>query len=142
MLLTWSTNNFTYIHVKHDERAHGQSGYSLRRLVRHTINMITGFSERPLRFASLTGFGFILFGLGILMYIIIVYITTHSPVPGFTFIASLVSIFSGVQLFSLGVIGEYISHIHLATLNRPSYVITEEIGGTNVDSIVGQPRSL
>lgn len=127
VLLTWSTKNFTYILVQHEERSHGKSGYSLRKLIRHTINMTTGFSERPLRFASLTGFGFILFGLSILLYILIRYFTSHTPVPGFTFIASLISIFSGVQLFSLGVIGEYISHIHLATLNKPAYVIAEEI---------------
>jgi len=71
--------------------------------------MMTGFSTMPLRLASVVGFGFSLFGFGVLVYIIGRYLIQGSSVPGFPFLAAVISIFSGVQLFSLGIIGEYLA---------------------------------
>jgi hypothetical protein len=90
------------------------------------MNMLTSFSSLPLRIASLVGFVFMTFGVLILLYALVIYISNGGRVPGFTFLTSIISIFSGVQLFSLGIIGEYIGRIHQQALNQPSYVISEK----------------
>lgn len=127
VLLTWGTNRFTAVPVDHKPRLTGESNYSFRKLARHAINMITGFSIVPLRMASLMGFGFSIFGLLILTYVLARYLFQGSPVPGFPFLASIIAIFSGVQLFSLGIIGEYLARMHFRLMDRPAYVIREQI---------------
>lgn len=127
VLLTWATSNFSAVEVKQNTRAQGVSGYTLRKLVSHAINMLTGFSTIPLRIASMLGLLFGVLGLIILSYVIIQYILIGSAVPGFTFIVSVVCIFSGVQLFTIGVIGEYISRMHFRMMNRPAYFSKEYV---------------
>lgn len=78
------------------------------------------------------GFVFTLFGFFVLVYVVGRYLISGIPVPGFTFLASTIAIFSGVQLFSLGVIGEYIGRIHARSLDKPSYLIREAITGKNI----------
>ena len=86
--------------------------------------MMTGFSTAPLQLASLIGFGCTLFGLAVFLYVFIRYCLEGS-VPGFPFLASIIAIFSGAQLFALGVIGEYLARMHFRTMNRPVYAIRE-----------------
>ncbi len=123
VLLNWGTTRFSHVMVRHDPRRSGESQYSPWKLIAHAVNMITGFSSLPLRVASLLGFVFMLFGAGVLVYVIGVYLIVGRSVPGFVFLASTIAIFSGVQLFALGVIGEYIGRIHVGTLNRPGYIV-------------------
>lgn len=123
VLLSWSTTRFTAIRVRHAPRAKGVSNYTLRKLVRHAMNMMTGFSIVPLRVATWTGFAFTLFGVGVLVYVIGRYLLEGSPVAGFPFLASIVAIFSGAQLFALGVIGEYIGRMHFQVMGRPTYAV-------------------
>ncbi len=106
VLLTWGAHRFSALTVKHEKRAVGKSGYSLGKLIAHAINMMTGFSTMPLQIASFMGFLFSLFGLGILIYILTRYWLYGTSVPGFAFLASAIAIFSGAQLFALGIIGE------------------------------------
>jgi glycosyltransferase involved in cell wall biosynthesis len=132
VLLTWGTRLFTAITVRHDPRRVGPSNYTFFKLMTHAVNMITGFSTFPLQIASLVGFGFTLFGLGVLFYVIGVYLIHGGSVPGFPFLASIVAIFSGVQLFALGIIGEYLARIHYRMVARPAYVVLETVL-TNVE---------
>src|SRR5690606_7580574 len=97
------------------------STYTFRKLVRHAINMITGFSVLPLRVASLIGFVLALFGVLVLVYVVGRYLIEGGVVPGFPFLASIIAIFSGAQLFALGIIGEYLARIHFRTMDRPVY---------------------
>ena len=127
VLLTWGTSSVGVLVVAQDERVHGRSGYSLGRLLEHTLNMVTGFSTRPLRLASMLGFVFSAFGLSVLVYVLLRYLIQGSSVPGFPFLASIIAIFSGAQLFALGIIGEYLARIHLRTIERPSYLIAESV---------------
>ena len=127
VLLTWATTNFAAIEVVQNPRAHGESGYTLRKLIAHAINMLTGFTTIPLQAASMLGLIFGAMGLLILSYVVLHYFFLGSSVPGFTFIASIVCIFSGVQLFTIGVIGEYISRMYFRMMNRPAYFSQENI---------------
>jgi len=123
VLLTWSTTRFSAVTVRHDERSVGDSGYTLRKLITHALNMMTGFSTLPLQMASIMGFVFALFGFGILAYVLVGYLLTGSSVPGFPFLASIIAIFSGVQLLALGIFGEYLARMHFRTMERPAYTV-------------------
>lgn len=123
VLLTWGTTRFGSLSVRHLPRLEGVSGYSLYTLVAHALNMMTGFSVMPLQIASITGFIFTLFGLLTLAFVVGNYFIHGSPVPGFPFLASIVAIFSGAQLFALGIIGEYLARMHFRMMDRPAYTI-------------------
>src|SRR3989339_733762 len=112
VLLTWGTNRFSSVNVQHSKRAFGKSQYTFLKLVTYSLNMATGYSVVPLQIASLIGFVFTIFGICILSYILISYLIRGSSVHGFTFLASIIAIFSGAQLFSLGIIGEYLARVH------------------------------
>lgn len=126
VLLTWATSQFGHVIVRHDPRRQGQSQYTLRTLLICATNMIAGFSVLPLRIASLLGFVFMLFGMLILLYVLAGYALFGSVVHGFPFLASIIVIFSGVQLFCLGVIGEYVGYMHTRLLGRPGYALREK----------------
>jgi glycosyltransferase involved in cell wall biosynthesis len=123
VLLSWATTRFAAIPVSNPPRTLGTSTYTLRKLITHALNMVTGFSVLPLQFASMLGFTFAAFGLCALAWVLARYFLQGNPVPGFPFLASVVSIFSGVQLFCLGILGEYLARMHFRLLNRPSYTI-------------------
>jgi undecaprenyl-phosphate 4-deoxy-4-formamido-L-arabinose transferase len=122
VLLTWGTTRFSSVVVRQDERTQGESGYSLKKLITHAINMMTGFSTLPLQIASVLGLMFGVIGILILIYVVAKYMLYGSAVPGFSFLASIIAIFSGVQLFALGVIGEYLARMHFRSMERPPYV--------------------
>jgi glycosyltransferase involved in cell wall biosynthesis len=125
VLLTWGTSNFGILKVEHHPRRMGRSGYTTIKLIKHALNMMTGFTTRPLKFASVLGFLFCFFGIIVFCYVIISWLREGSTVPGFPFLASLISIFSGAQLISLGIIGEYLGRIHIKGSDRPSYNISK-----------------
>lgn len=125
VLLTWSTSSFAGVTVRHEQRSAGHSNYTLRKLVSHAFNLITGFSTLPLQLASMVGFLFTIFGFGILFWVLGRYFITGSSIPGFPFLASIIAIFSGAQLFALGIFGEYLARIHFRTMDRPPYVVGE-----------------
>lgn len=126
VLLTWGTTRFTHVAVRQELRRVGPSNYTFRMLVTHALNMMTGFSTLPLQFASLIGFAFTLFGFAVLVVVLTTYIANGgSSVPGFAFLASIIAIFSGAQLFALGIIGEYLARLHFRTMDRPTYLVRE-----------------
>jgi glycosyltransferase involved in cell wall biosynthesis len=125
VLLTWATARFTAIPVDHNPRLAGVSNYTFGRLVRHALNMMTGFSTLPLRLASLIGFLCTLFGLGVLALVLVRYLIQGATVAGFPFLASVIAIFSGAQLFALGIIGEYLARMHFRLMERPPYSVRE-----------------
>lgn len=125
VLLTWGSTRFSFVEVRHDQRTVGDSNYTVRKLMVHALNMMTGFSTLPLQMASMVGFAFTLFGLLILGYVIAGFLIHGAAVPGFAFLASIVAIFSGAQLFALGIIGEYLARMHFRSMERPAYVVRD-----------------
>ncbi len=98
--------------------------------------MITGFSTWPLQLSSLIGFFFTVVGTGALFFVVIRYLVQGGSVPGFSFLASMIAIFSGAQLFSLGIIGEYLARMHARTMQHPTYSVREVVGwgGGGIDT--------
>ena len=134
VLLTWGTTRFTSVRVRHEARAAGTSNYTFRALVTHALNMMTGFSTVPLQIASLIGFLFTLFGLGVLIVVLVSYVANGgASVPGFAFLASIIAIFSGAQLFALGIMGEYLARVHFRTMDRPAYLVREDTDDAAAD---------
>jgi glycosyltransferase involved in cell wall biosynthesis len=127
VLLSWGTSRFTWVPVAHDARAEGRSSYSFARLATHALNVLTGFSTRPLRVASIVGLVFTLFGALIFVLVVVRYFVSGRVVPGFAFLASIIAIFSGVQLLTLGVMGEYLARMHMRIMDRPPYSVRDEV---------------
>jgi undecaprenyl-phosphate 4-deoxy-4-formamido-L-arabinose transferase len=127
VLLSWGTSRFTSVQVDESPRAVGKSNYTFFKLIKVSLLVLTSYTTIPLRFASLIGFLFTLFGIGVLIYVLTVYFTVGS-IPGFPFLASTIIIFSGVQLFALGIIGEYLARVFERTGGRPTYAIASKIG--------------
>ncbi len=123
VLLSWATRRVAVVEVDFDERREGTSGYSFFKLLRHAFNMVTGYSTRPLRMVSATGLAISVVGFALLVFILIRFLVDPTDVEGFTFIATAISLFSGVQLLSLGVVGEYLARMHFRSMGRPAYSI-------------------
>ena len=127
VLLTWGTARFSAITVREEPRTIGVSNYTLRKLITHALNMMTGFSIVPLQLASLIGFALAFFSVIVLIYVVGRVLIEGTPVPGFAFLASIIGIFSGAQLLALGIIGEYLARMHFRMQDRPSYVVRQEV---------------
>lgn len=133
VLLTWGATRFAAVPVPHQPRTTGTSNYTFRKLVAHAMNMATGFSEVPLQLASWLGFGFTLFGVAILLYVLGRYLLEGGSVPGFPFLASIIALFSGVQLFVIGIFGEYLARMHFRLMDRPAYTVEVDTGASEPD---------
>lgn len=122
VLLGWTTSRFASVTVHQEPRRVGSSNYSPLRLFNQLLLICTSYTTFPLRMSSMIGFCFTVFGFCLMAYVLVRTLLEGSE-PGFPFLASIITIFGGVQLFSLGVIGEYLGRMFERTMNRPTYVI-------------------
>ena len=137
MFLLWGTTKFGVVDVGHHDRADGEkTRYNSRKRFSQAFDLITGFSTLPLKVASLVGFFFTLFGIGLLAYVLGVYFLIGGTVPGWVFLASTISIFSGAQLFALGIVGEYLGRMFTRIMERPPYAIAEKIDRTEAPAAI------
>jgi len=125
VLLSWGTSRFTSVPV--DIARAQTSNYNFAALIRAALLILTGYSTKPLRLASWIGFAMTLFGLGVFVYVLVIYFTLGS-LPGFPFLASIIALFSGAQLFALGIFGEYLARMFDRSMDRPTYVIHQTVG--------------
>lgn len=129
VLLSWATTRIVAVPVDMDQRPFGRSNYTLRKLTAHALNMLTGYSTVALRAVTYLGLFMAAFGLAVLIFVLGRYALEGQAEPGFAFIASIVAIFSGAQLFALGILGEYLGRIHFRSMGRPTYVIRSQYEG-------------
>lgn len=127
VLLSWGTGRFSSVYVDESPRLTGKSNYNFFMLVQQALLILVGFSTVPLRFASYLGFLMTLFGLGVFIYVLVLYFAEGS-LPGFPFLASIISLFGGVQLFTLGIFGEYLARVFNRSMDKPPYVINKTSG--------------
>ncbi|WP_280523786.1 glycosyltransferase [Helicobacter equorum] len=124
----------TYVFFDVKPRNIGESKYPLRKMLSFAWNGITSFSIMPLRLVSILGFVFFILSLGLGAYALYVKLFTDNALWGWASTIIPFSFFSGVQLLSLGIIGEYIGKIYTESKHRPRYFI-EDIQESNcVDS--------
>jgi undecaprenyl-phosphate 4-deoxy-4-formamido-L-arabinose transferase len=141
VLLSWGTTGFSRVCVEHHARSAGRSNYNLRKLAAHAFNIVSGFSTAPLHLASLAGLSFTVLGIVLLAYVLARYVAEGGSVPGFPFLASVIIIFSGVQLFCLGIFGGYLGRIFHRTLQCPTYLVRSSVpsGNTSLSSERDRP---
>jgi len=125
VLLSWGTTRFTSVEV--NIAGTNSSNYNFIGLVKAALLILTSYSTRPLRLASWIGFVMTLFGLGVFVYVLTMYFTLGS-LPGFPFLASIIALFSGAQLFTLGIFGEYLARMFDRSMDRPAYIIQQMVG--------------
>ncbi len=127
--ISWIGFKQTHIEYDRNERAGGTTGYTYSKMIRFALDGITSFSNLPLKFAIISGFIVSFIAFCIMLYALYGRFILKSYVPGWTSLILSVMFIGGVQLISIGIIGEYISRISTNIRNRPLYVINE----TNVD---------
>ena len=134
VLLSWTTTSIHRVVVQMDHRSVGTSSYSVRALVRHSMNMVTGYSNLPLR--AVSWLGAFCAGIGVILGIMVIwkFANGDTTVAGFTTIAAMVAVFSGAQMLSLGVMGEYLGRLHTRSMGKPTYLVRGE--PTTVDKQV------
>ena len=96
----------------------------------HALTLVTGFSNAPLRFASITGFVFTAFGFIVLLYVLISYLVRGGSLPGFPFWRPSFLSFLGCS-FSLGIFGEYLGRMFSRTLNKPVYTVRSTLNAAS-----------
>jgi glycosyltransferase involved in cell wall biosynthesis len=109
-------------------RAHGRSSFSPLRLVRLALDGLTGFTTWPLRAVSFTGFALAALAFAYGCYLTVSYFRYGHDVSGWTTIVVGLMLFSGIQLVSLGIVGEYIGRIFEEVKARPLFVVKRERG--------------
>ena len=128
VLLTWGTTRFQVVRVRHDPRTIGVSNYTFRKLLTHALNMMTGFTTLPLQLASWIGFTMTALGFVLVVVLVTRYALYGTAPEGWTFLATMIPIFAGAQLFALGIIGEYLARMHFRMMDRPTYAVRSEVG--------------
>jgi undecaprenyl-phosphate 4-deoxy-4-formamido-L-arabinose transferase len=124
-LLLQVTQRIASLVVSHEPRRAGQSGYTLRRLVRLWLSAWLNFSLLPLRIATLAGFATAAAGLVAFLIVLWLWWVGRGPEYGFGWLMSVFLIFSGMQLIMLGLIGEYLGRMFLTVNQRPQAVVRE-----------------
>lgn len=123
--ISWIGFRQTHVEYDRNERAAGVTGYTYRKMIKFALDGITSFSESPLKIATLFGFIVSFFAFIMLIYALYSKLVAQDSVPGWASLIISVLFLGGIQLLSLGVIGEYISRIMANVRNRPLYVVSD-----------------
>ncbi len=126
-LILQATKNYGIIDIPHNDRFEGRSNYSTVKLVSLFIKMATGFSVIPLRVVSYLGFLTFSSGLIYSIYIIINQLFFEKAMQGWSSTMVILLVLGGVQMISLGIIGEYLGRVYLKLNEKPQYIIKDII---------------
>jgi undecaprenyl-phosphate 4-deoxy-4-formamido-L-arabinose transferase len=125
------TQNLGSLEVQHAGRVTGQSGYTLRRLLRLWGSTFVNFSVMPLRMATLLGLLMAVVGLAGIAVVLYLRLMNRGPDYGWGSLMAALLVFSGTQLVMLGLIGEYVGRMFLTVNRRPQSVVRSvERGGS------------
>ncbi len=122
------TRRIRNIPVRHEPRSHGKSGYTSRRLVSDALDNILSNSSLPLQLVSYLGFGCSIFSIILALYYLYRYFFIGVSITGWTTIIMLILFFSGVMLFSFGMVGEYLIRILRELRESPRSIIRRKVG--------------
>jgi polyisoprenyl-phosphate glycosyltransferase len=120
-LLAWNTQRIGHVEVEHHPRRTGRSGYSLAKLVRLALDLLTNFSLVPLQVASIFGLVVALCGFVTGLFYLVEYFRAGISIPGYASTIVAILILGGTQLVALGMIGEYVGRMHLNVNLKPQY---------------------
>ena len=124
---------------RRDERFAGETKYPVRKMLRFAIDALTGFSSAPLKLASHAGLWLAAGSVVIVAYILIAWAAGQS-IPGWTSLMLVVVVLGAVQMFVLGMMGEYIGRLYSQAKQRPLYIIQEIAGGQGAEATANSDR--
>lgn len=127
--ISWAGFRQTYIEYDRSERNAGKTGYTYKKMIRFALDGITSFSNFPLKFATMAGFTVSCISFFIILYALYERFITKNYVAGWASLMLSILFLGGIQLISIGIIGEYISRLSANIRNRPLYIVNE----TNIE---------
>lgn len=134
-IFSWVGFNTKYIYYTAGERHSGKSSFNFFRLLKYGVNGIISFTTAPLKFASVIGGGAIFFSVIYTIVTIIRKLVSDINVDGFTQLVILIAFLGGIQLFSIGIIGEYLAKNYIETKRRPIYIARDIIDYDHPDEL-------
>lgn len=139
-LYAWVGFNSEGVEFTTQARASGTSSFGFRRLAELALDGITAFTSWPLRLASIVGFFISLFAFVYGTWIVVERLWIGQPIPGFATLAAAIMLFSGIQLLSIGLLGEYLGRVFNEVKGRPLYLIEKEVSPDSEDLPDGQHK--
>jgi glycosyltransferase involved in cell wall biosynthesis len=124
--LHWNTTRIKTVKINMPKRTLGKSNYSYRTLFKFAIQMIIGYSIKPLKFALFLGLTGFIFSTALAIYYFVQFIMGNTQVAGFSTITILITTLSSIQLITLGIFGEYIGSIHQKNIGKPMFNIRND----------------
>ena len=126
-MVAWIGFRQVPFHYERDERLAGTTNYPFRKMLRLAFDAMTGFSSAPLRLASYAGMLFSLTAAGLIFYSLVGWMSGKA-VPGWTSLMMVVLVIGAVQMFVLGMMGEYIGRLYNQSRSRPLYIVSDVAG--------------
>ncbi len=130
--IAWLGFKQTMVEFVRDKRKHGVTGYPLKKMLKFAMDGITAFSDMPLKMVTRIGFLVSFFAFMVILYACYSYFFLHRVITGWTSLIISTMFIGGIQLISVGIMGEYISRINTDIRKRPLYIIDD----SNVDTTV------
>lgn len=127
-IFSWVGFNTEYIPYTVEERESGESKWGFRKLLKYAFEGIVSFTTFPLKLSAYVGFLSSIVSIIYLIVVVVQKLAFGIDVPGYATIVVLVLLLGGLQLFSLGILGEYLSKIYVQVKNRPVYILKEHLG--------------
>lgn len=127
ILVSWMAVPSVEIEVEHHERPRGKTKYGIFTLVKLAWDFIAGYSSVPLRLVTYMGLMGALLGFVLMLFLLFQRYVRGIGIDGFVVLSAVFAFFAGVQLLSVGILGEYIGRIYLQVQNRPDYIVEKEI---------------
>ena len=127
-IFSWVGFNTKYIPYTVEERESGESKWGFRKLLKYAFEGIVSFTTFPLKLSAYVGFLSSIVSIIYLIVVVVQKLAFGIDVPGYATIVVLVLLLGGLQLFSLGILGEYLSKIYVQVKNRPVYILKEHLG--------------
>ena len=130
-MFAWAGFSQIGIEYTRAPRALGETKYPLRKMLRFAVDAMTAFSTKPLKFATRMSFASL--GFSALMMVYVLHsLVVYQTAPGWASVVLAISLFSGVQLLTLGILGEYIGRLYVEAKNRPLYFVSEDTRSADV----------
>ena len=123
----WDGFETKWLEYENVERTKGETKWNFWKLLIYSVEGITAFSTAPLMFASFMGVLFCVLAFAMIIFTIFRKIVFGDPVSGWPSLVCIISLVSGVQLFCLGILGQYLSKTYMEVKKRPIYLVKEEI---------------
>ena len=126
-IYSWVGYQTKWLEYENVERAHGETKFNFWKLFLYSIEGITAFSTVPLAIAAFMGVLFCIAAFATIIFLVIKNLIYHDPVAGWPSLVCIILFVSGVQLFCLGIVGQYLSKTYLEVKHRPIYLVKEEL---------------